>query len=85
MSQKKTIEIDIPKDLLDKADECAEDRGFDGIEDFVTKAIRDAVNADDPFTEEAREEIRKARESDEGWISLEEVKQEIEEDIGIDE
>lgn len=83
MSQKETIEIQVPKNLLNEADECVEERGFANIEHFIVKAIRDAVNAEDPFTEEARERIRQAREDD-NWISLEEVKEEIEEEHSTD-
>lgn len=83
MSQKETIEIQVPKNLLNEADECVEERGFANIEHFIVKAIRDAVNAEDPFTEEVREKIRQAREDD-NWISLEEVKEEIEEEHSTD-
>lgn len=83
MSQKETIEIQVPKNLLNEADECVEERGFANIEHFIVKAIRDAVNAEDLFTEEVREKIRQAREDD-NWISLEEVKEEIEEEHSTD-
>lgn len=74
---KETIRIEVPEDLIQDADECAKERGFDGREDFVVNAIRDAVNAEDPFTEEARKQINKAREIDSSGISLEEAKEEL--------
>lgn len=79
MSHKKTIDIQVPENLLNEADDCAEERGFDDLEHFIVKAIRDAVNTEDPFTPETREKIREAREDDD-WVSLEELKEEIEEE-----
>lgn len=70
-----------PEELLDQAEKCAEERNFRDLEHFVNKAVRDAVNAEDPFTEEeVREEIREAREAyEEGdSVSLEEVMEELE-------
>lgn len=73
------IKFEIPVDLKDEMEECAEARGFNGRNHFIRKAIRDAVNAEDPFTEEAREEIRKARQESENneSIPLSDIKEEI--------
>jgi metal-responsive CopG/Arc/MetJ family transcriptional regulator len=76
MSQKKTTKIEVPEELIERVEECAEERGFNSRKHFVIKAIRDAVDAEDPFTQEAPEKIRKAREDDD-WVSLEEIKGEI--------
>jgi metal-responsive CopG/Arc/MetJ family transcriptional regulator len=63
MSQEtEEVKIEVPKDLVHSLDECVDERGFNDRSRFILEAIRDAVNAEDPFTEEAREQIREARE-----------------------
>lgn len=69
------ITIDVSDHIVDQIDDCYEERGFDSRQDFIRKAILDAINADNPYTEDAWEEIKNAREST-GWNSLEEVLEE---------
>lgn len=60
---KEKIELDIHEELLEEAKECAEKRDFENLEHFVNSSIRDAVRAEDPYTEQARQQISEAREA----------------------
>lgn len=74
-----TVEVEIPSELRERVDECVEERGFQDSEHFILTAVRDAVMAESDLTDEAREQIREAREAyDEGEvISLEEAMDEL--------
>lgn len=64
MSKDKTEEtFEFPQGLLERAKKCAEERGFRDLEHFVNKSVRDAVNAEDPLTEEARKELQEVQEA----------------------
>jgi metal-responsive CopG/Arc/MetJ family transcriptional regulator len=78
-----TIEIEIPTELRDKMDECADERGFRNRNHFVQKAIRDAVNAESDLTEEARKQVQKAREAydEENGISIDEAWEKLDTDF----
>lgn len=61
--------VPIPDELADEAEAIARERGFAGLNEFVEAAVRDAVQTDDPYTEEARQEmeaVRRAYERGEG-------------------
>lgn len=81
MTQHDTVEVEISESLVEEAEECAEERGFRDLQDFVEGAILDAINAESDLTEEAREEIEEVRgvyeEGEEDPLSLEEVFEEL--------
>lgn len=58
----RTVNVRMAEELVQKVDESFEDRGFSNRSEFIRSAIRDAVQAEDPFTEEARQGIEEARE-----------------------
>ncbi|WP_254767392.1 hypothetical protein [Salinilacihabitans rarus] len=49
------------EELVQQIDACYEDRGFSNRSEFIRSAVRDAIQAEDPFTEEARQGIEEAR------------------------
>lgn len=56
-----TLNTRVPHELLDRIDAVYEERGFSNRSEFVRSALRDALNAPSPFSEQAREELAISR------------------------
>lgn len=58
-----SVPVELPDELVEQVDDRFDERGFDSREAFIESAVRDAVHADDPYTEQARAEIDAVREA----------------------
>lgn len=63
------LSVVVTDELAEEVEEACQERGFNSVEEFVESALRDSVNAEDPYTEEARrkmEEVRRLYEEEGG-------------------
>lgn len=58
-----TVNVRMAEELVHQVDETIEDRGFSNRSEFIRSAVRDALQKENPYTQQAREEIQEAREA----------------------
>lgn len=75
-----TLNTRVPQELMDRIDAVYEERGFSNRSEFVRSALRDALNASNPLSESAQEDLAVSRSQiEEGQTeSFEEVLDEAE-------
>lgn len=56
-----TVNTRVPQELLDRIDEVYDERGFSNRSEFIRSALRDAVNAPSPLSEEAKSDLAVSR------------------------
>lgn len=59
----KTVNVRMAEELVQQVDQVLEDRGFSNRSEFIRSAVRDALQEENPYTQQAREDIQEAREA----------------------
>lgn len=58
-----TVNVRMSEELVQQVDETLGDRGFSNRSEFIRSAVRDALQKENPYTQQAREEMEEAREA----------------------
>lgn len=61
--EKQTVNVRMNEELVERIADCLDDRGFTNRSEFIRSAVRDALQQEEPYTEQAVEDINAARQA----------------------